>query len=183
MSATDSTMENALLLIAKDLLQASDDLAATDPSASAKLAQEAYEIGRDLGIVRNHLDSKDEVDVSSLREMASMNGFAGTRAEQASSTNGAAADMNGFASSVGGHASSANGEGGERESLWVSHHDDSDDGLSRILDRQKSMLPTRIDVAPPRQPTQNGKPLTFESVPKRSGWFGWIRPREWRHAG
>ena len=183
MSAIDSTMENALLLIAKDLLQASDDLAATDPSASAKLAQEAYEIGRDLGIVRNHLDSKDEVDVSSLREMASLNGLAGAHAKQASRTNGATADMNGFTSSINGHSSSTNGERPEHDSLWVSHHDDGDDGLSRILDRQKSMLPTRIDVAPPRQPAQNGKPLTFESVPKRSGWFGWIRPREWRHAG
>ena len=56
MSSDNAAMEAALLEIAKDLLQASDDLASTDPSASAKLAHEAYEIGRDLGIVRNHLD-------------------------------------------------------------------------------------------------------------------------------
>ena len=56
MSSNNAAVEAALLEIAKDLLQASDDLAATDPSSSAKLAHEAYEIGRDLGLVRSDLD-------------------------------------------------------------------------------------------------------------------------------
>ena len=64
MSAPDPAMEAALLKIAKDLLQASDDLAPTDPAASAKLAHEAYEIGRDLGIVRDHVD--DLVEASTV---------------------------------------------------------------------------------------------------------------------
>jgi len=163
MSANDSTMENALLVIAKDLLQASDDLAATDPSASAKLAQEAYEIGRDLGIVRNHLDGKEDLALASAMRPAAKNNHAEKQHYQPAKMNGAPRRYEGARRAV---------------------REDSDDHLSRILDRQKELLPARGDVAPARAPSPHaGQSLTFESLPKRTGWLSWMRPREWRHAG
>lgn len=165
MSSNDDAMEVALLAIAKDLLQASDDLAPTDPSASAKLAHEAYEIGRDLGIVRNHLDDDDE-DVTSnalalsldQAEMPALNGIE----VKANGSNGVSTP----------HA---------RREI----EDDADADLFRILDRQKAMLPTVADVQQPmRQASHNARSMTFESTPpRRSSWFGWMRSREWRHAG
>ena len=158
MSSNDAAMEAALLEIAKDLLQASDDLASTDPSASAKLAHEAYEIGRDLGIVRNHLDDGSEL-ANALETSA--------REDKASPID---------------HTVSS-------EMSSVQKHRDvedaSDADLFRILDRQKAMLPKPVEqLAPVRKPSRGGRSLTFESAPpRRSSWFGWIRPREWRHAG
>lgn len=158
MSSNDAAMEAALLEIAKDLLQASDDLASTDPSASAKLAHEAYEIGRDLGIVRNHLDDSS--------------GLTGVLKAPAHDGNSSSAD----------HA-----DGSEASS--VQRHRDAEDvsdaDLFRILDRQKAMLPKSVEqLAPVRKPSRGGRSLTFESASsRRSSWFGWMRPREWRHAG
>lgn len=157
MSSNDAAMEAALLEIAKDLLQASDDLASTDPSASAKLAHEAYEIGRDLGIVRNHVDDKSEL--ASALEVSVRND--GTSAVvQADGPSNASAY--------------------ERREI----EEDSDADLLRILDRQKAMLPKPTELAPVRKPSRGSRSMTFESAPsRRSGWFGWMRPREWRHAG
>lgn len=164
MSSNDDAMEVALLAIAKDLLQASDDLAPTDPSASAKLAHEAYEIGRDLGIVRNHLDDDDEEVVPNAlalsldqAEMPALNGIeAKTKGSHAGPTPHARREI----------------------------EDDADADLFRILDRQKAMLPTAADVQPMRQANHNARSMTFESTPpRRSSWFGWMRSREWRHAG
>ncbi|NJO36697.1 MAG: hypothetical protein HC871_02580 [Rhizobiales bacterium] len=157
MSSKHAAMEAALLEIAKDLLQASDDLASTDPSASAKLAHEAYEIGRDLGIVRSHLDGTVQLSAGSGVTSGS---------DQAQGL---------------GSAKVGAGLGGYE-------HRDSDDEadaeLLRILDRQKAMLPKSIDVTPIRKPSHDTRALTFESAPpKRSSWLGWMRSREWRHAG
>ncbi len=166
MNENDTEMETALLEIAKDLLQASDDLAALDPPASAKLAQEAYEIGRDLGIVRNHLDSTDRSGLAAAFEASSRTG--GTTAESVVEVAGDG-DVDG---------PEVNGRVHRRET-----DDEVEDGLSRILDRQRAILPEPVDLAPVRKPSRNGKPLTFDSARKRSGWFGWMRGREWRHAG
>ena len=162
MSTNDSAMEAALLKIAKDLLQASDDLAATDPSASAKFAHEAYEIGRDLGIVRNHVD--DDEDLAGVLNPSAYDGKGLTRDRSDHATVDVAADHTSY----------------DRPRS----DDDMDVDLSRILDRQKAMLPNTTELAPVRKPSRNGRALTFESAPsKRPGWFGWMRPREWRHAG
>lgn len=159
MSSNDAGMETALLEIAKDLLQASDDLVATDPSASAKLAHEAYEIGRDLGIVRNHLEEMPEtVDFSPA-------------------TSAISHQQNGH------HATAPGRNGSDRQPRDI--EDDADADLFRILDRQKAILPTPMDLAPARKPSRGTKQVTFEAQAARrsSGWFGWMRPREWRHAG
>ncbi len=157
MSSNDAAMEAALLEIAKELLQASDDLASTDPSASAKLAHEAYEIGRDLGIVRNHVDDNSELAI----------------ALEASVRSG---DSPGFE-----HEDAATDTSVYQRSD-VEEEQDAD--LLRILDRQKAMLPSSAELAPVRQPSRGSRSMTFESAPsRRSGWFGWMRPREWRHAG
>ncbi|MEM7042452.1 MAG: hypothetical protein AAF543_06555 [Pseudomonadota bacterium] len=157
MSSDNAAMEAALLEIAKDLLQASDDLASSDPAASAKLAHEAYEIGRDLGIVRNHLD--DDTSLS-----AALNGSSPQNEVM----------------------SIEPAEEPEDRPAYRHRHseDDSDADLLRILDRQKAMLPKPVELSPVRTPSRNARTMTFESAPaRRSGWFGWMRPREWRHAG
>lgn len=161
MSGTDAAMEAALLAIAKDLLQASDDLAQTDPAASAKLAHEAYEIGRDLGIVRNHVD--DAPDLSSVAASS-----ADSEPVLTFERNGAGADAD----------PARQASYGRRDS-----EDESDVDLFRILDRQKAMLPKPAELSPVLAPSRKSRPLNFESAPRRSGWFGWMRPREWRHAG
>jgi hypothetical protein len=154
MSSKDAAVEVALLEIAKDLLQASDDMAATDPSASAKLAHEAYEIGRDLGIVRSELDGSNV----SLTSDGLANGF-----------------------HVNGHGSVESESAAQQRR---DAEDDAEDDLLRILDRQRAIVPQSSDITPTRKPSRKTKPLAFESAPsRRSGWFGWIRPREWRHAG
>jgi len=161
MSSNDDAMEVALLVIAKDLLQASDDLAPTDPSASAKLAHEAYEIGRDLGIVRNHLDDEELPNGSTSP----------VRDAETSVFNGI-------------DTASEVRDGDNTSYRRRDIEDDVDADLFRILDRQKAMLPKAVDMQPARQPSLNTRSLTFESAPtRRSGWFGWIRSREWRHAG
>ena len=158
----------ALLEIAKELLQASDDLAATDPSASAKLAHEAYEIGRDLGIVREELDS--------------------------SLGRGADPMANGATSETAyGHGPSANGyengtshmNGGEGEQAQPSdQEEEGDDELFRLLDRQRAVVPSLPELAPARKPSRNTKRMNFEvSTPRRSGWFSWMRSRDLHHAG
>ena len=164
MSSNDEAMEDALLAIAKDLLQASDDLAPTNPSASAKLAHEAYEIGRDLGIVRNLLDDDDE-DVSTSVLTPSM--------EQAEMP------------AVNGVEIEAIGSNGNlMPPVQCEVEDEADADLFRILDRQKAILPTASDAPPMRQASRGARSMTFESTPpRRSGWFGWMRVREWRHAG
>lgn len=162
MAARDSAMETALLEIAKDLLQASDDLASTDPTASAKLAQEAYEIGRDLGIVRNHVD-----------ELFAEPGVVETVAQD-----GEAAVVD--RSEVMSPNSAATIPSTRRRDV----DDESDADLLRILDRQKAMLPKPVELAPARKPSRGTRSMSFESVPRRrSGWLAWMRPREWRHAG
>lgn len=158
MSPNDVAIDAALLEIAKDLLQASDDLASTDPSASAKLAHEAYEIGRDIGFVRNHVDDKSELASAleaSVRDDGAVvfeaaDGLSGTSAYQRSDVD-----------------------------------DDADADLLRILDRQKAMLPKPAELAPVRKTSRGSRAMIFESTQssRRSGWFGWMRPREWRHAG
>ncbi|MGI9433827.1 MAG: hypothetical protein ACR2Q4_03195 [Geminicoccaceae bacterium] len=154
MSSNDAAVEVALLEIAKDLLQASDDMAATDPSASAKLAHEAYEIGRDLGIVRNHVDDPK----GHLASNGLTNGF------HANGSDLVDADLVAQR---------------RREA-----EDEAEDDLLRILDRQRAIVPHPSEITPTRKPSRKSKPISFESVPsRRSGWFGWIRPREWRHAG
>jgi hypothetical protein len=161
MSSKNASMEAALLEIAKDLLQASDDLASTDPSASAKLAHEAYEIGRDLGIVRSHLDGKDRLSAGAA---SVTDGRQSTGGDSADEHSGLVSARNGY--------DRHNGE------------DDSDAELLRILDRQKALLPKPVELAPVRKPSRDTRGLTFESMPpKRSGWLGWMRSREWRHAG
>jgi hypothetical protein len=157
MSAPDPAMEAALLKIAKDLLQASDDLAPTDPAASAKLAHEAYEIGRDLGVVRDHVGDGSESETA----------FSFV----AKGSDAAVYDRDDVDAS---HEPRRNGTLVE---------DDTDAHLFRILDRQKAMLPTPVELAQGRDAGRDVRSMTFESVPKRSGWFGWMRSREWRHAG
>lgn len=162
MSAPDPAMEAALLRIAKDLLQASDDLASTDPAASAKLAHEAYEIGRDLGIVREHVD--DVLDTTDVSRSISSSGA------RHSDPHMVFDPVEGASHREARH----NGTIGE---------DETDADLFRILDRQKSMLPTPVELAPTRDMSRDVRSMTFESAPKRTGWFGWMRSREWRHAG
>lgn len=163
MSSKDAAMEAALLAIAKDLLQASDDLAATNPSASAKLAHEAYEIGRDLGIVRNHLDDGAD-QLQADRSEAPAEFGRGVVFETIKSE----------------FTGNARGDAHRRRDT----EDDADPELLRILDRQKALLPKPVELAPVRQPSRSARSLTFEAAPpKRSGWFGWMRSREWRHAG
>lgn len=163
MSSNNAAIETALLEIAKDLLQASDDLASTDPSASAKLAHEAYEIGRDLGVVRNHLDG---AELASALESASLGG--GDKI-------------------VHDHVEERIVDEVEEETAFPRRDvdDDSDAELFRILDRQKALLPKPVELAPVRKPSRGTQSLSFDSAqPRRSGgWFGWMRPREWRHAG
>ena len=165
MSANDSTMEKELLVIAKDLLQASDDLAATDPSASATFAQEAYEIGRNLGVVLDRLEEKEEPAFASALEFAASDDHTETEAFQLAEADEAPRRY---------------------ERTRRSVMEESDDDLYRILDRQKEVLPTRDDFVPNRSPGRaaaRSPSLTFESAPKRTGWLSWVRPREWRHAG
>ena len=172
MSSKDASMEAALLEIAKDLLQASDDLASTDPSASAKLAHEAYEIGRDLGIVRNHLDdgageladalsvSSQQIGVSPSSDLAHEHKSDFSREQKV--------------------------ENPIEKTFYRRRDldDEADDDLTRILDRQKAMLPKPVEVAPARLSNRSTQSLTFEAAQtRRSGWFGWMRSREWRHAG
>lgn len=167
MSSKNAAMEAALLEIAKDLLQASDDLAPTNPSASAKLAHEAYEIGRDLGIVRDHVDDDDE--------------FSNALAQADTSTQDVMPEPQPYA---------AQPQRYETEPAQQSTYrrrdvdDDSDDELLRILDRQRAILPKPVDISPVRKPSRGAHAMTFDAPqPRRSGWFGWMRSREWRHAG
>lgn len=160
MSSKDAAMEAALLEIAKDLLQASDDLAPTNPSASAKLAHEAYEIGRDLGIVRDHVDDDEELSSAIARTEPSIQDVV---AEQAGPVEESASQPT-YRHRIG--------------------DDDSDEELLRILDRQREILPKPVDIAPVRKPSRGNRPMTFDGPqPRRSSWFGWMRSREWRHAG
>ncbi len=170
MNSKDAAVEVALLEIAKDLLQASDDLAATDPSASAKLAHEAYEIGRDLGIVRDHLDPP------SLANGAADPVVNGSASETAYSYSQAAPTrQNG---TTNGH-SLKNGSSQPRVK-----EEEGDDELFRILDRQRAVVPSFPELAPARKPSRNAKQMTFEvSTPRRSGWFSWMRSRDLHHAG
>lgn len=170
MNSNDAAVEVALLEIAKDLLQASDDLAPTDPSASAKLAHEAYEIGRDLGIVRNHLDPSFPVmSANSTKEGTAATEFLQRQA-------GAVAG--------GSHAFSLNSDGEQAASRTRDIEEDGDDELFRILDRQRAVVPNFAELTPTRKPSRNGKHVTFEvSEPRRSGWFSWMRSRDLRHAG
>ncbi|MGI9491580.1 MAG: hypothetical protein ACR2QF_04180 [Geminicoccaceae bacterium] len=169
MNSKDAAVEVALLEIAKDLLQASDDLAATDPSASAKLAHEAYEIGRDLGIVREQLRPSSAKAVAD----AIVNGaMSETTYGHGQSTNGyqnGASGMNG----AGTRASQPNGQ-----------EEEGDEELFRLLDRQRAVVPALPELAPARKPSRNTKRVTFEvSTPRRSGWFSWMRSRDLHHAG
>ena len=174
MSSKDAAVEVALLEIAKDLLQASDDLAASDPSASAKLAHEAYEIGRDLGIVRNHLEPPQaEVPRTSNGSQAvsqRANGYHQTGA-------------NGHNGSVNGHAGNAGHNDGTPKRVA---EEEGDDDLFRILDRQREVVPSFSELAPVRSPSRQNKDATFEvssPAPKRSSWFSWMRSRDLHHAG
>lgn len=159
MNSNDAAVEVALLEIAKDLLQASDDLAATDPSASAKLAHEAYEIGRDLGIVRNHLGP---AETSAQIVHQSAPSLPQAYAETSSAANG----------------------GGSTAPRSRVAEEEGDDELFRILDRQRAVVPNFAELKPARRPSRNDKQMTFEvPAPRRSGWFGWMRSRDLRHAG
>jgi hypothetical protein len=161
MSTEDVAVETALLEIAKDLLQASDDMSKTHPAAAAKLAQEAYEIGRDLGIVQLRLYGKEQdvesEDVLLLPQPILRNG----------SVNG---ETNGH--HVNGSNGHANGNGHRQI------EDDSDLELFRILDRQRAIVPTPAEFVPSR-PSNGAAPQT---KPKRARWLEWMRPREWHHA-
>lgn len=172
MNAKDAAVEVALLGIAKDLLQASDDLAATDPSASAKLAHEAYEIGRDLGIVRNHLDPSSTPTTPPAAASAVAMQAAGAAPSYVEETGISRRDiqpMNG----------AQNGAPRKRQV-----EEEGDDDLFRILDRQRAVVPSFAEVAPARKPSRNDKQLTFEvKAPKRSGWFSWMKSRDLHHAG
>lgn len=173
MDSKDAEVEVALLEIAKDLLQASDDLAATDPSASAKLAHEAYEIGRDLGVVRNHLESPPtfaapnpgpiakELPTSPPQDFLQPPNESRRSLQRSNSVTAAAPAL---------QARVAEEEG--------------DDELFRLLDRQRAVVPSFSDLSPARRPSRNDKQLTFEvTPPRRSGWFSWVRSRDLRHAG
>ena len=158
MSSEDVAVETALLEIAKDLLQASDDMAEIDPAAAAKLAQEAYEIGRDLGIVKLDLHGRDEPEA---------NGDEVLLPPQPILRNGSAhAGSNGTAN---GHSN------GHRQV-----EEDSDLELFRILDRQRAIVPTPAEFVPSR-PT-NGNAANGQSRTKRSRWLDWMRAKEWHHA-
>ncbi|MGH1480139.1 MAG: hypothetical protein ACRBM6_15695 [Geminicoccales bacterium] len=169
MNAKDAAVEVALLGIAKDLLQASDDLAATDPSASAKLAHEAYEIGRDLGIVRNHLDPSSTPPATAPAVAMQAAGTASSYAEETSISRRDVQPMSG----------AQNGAPRKRQV-----EEEGDDDLFRILDRQRAVVPSFAEVVPARKPSRNDKQLTFEvKAPKRSGWFSWMKSRDLHHAG
>lgn len=183
MSETDAAMEAALLKIAKDLLQASDDLASTDPQASAKLAHEAYEIGRDLGVVRNRVEETDALSTAfapaeqrfeppSERENAE--GYRDTRAYK----EGARAYKR---RSIGELSDNVRNTRFRRRDVGDETETDAD--LYRILDRQKAMLPKPVEFIAAGPLEHDDEPMIFEAAPRRSGWFGWMRSREWRHAG
>lgn len=167
MSSKDAAMEAALLEIAKDLLQASDGLASIDPSSSAKLANEAYEIGRDLGIVRNHVGDMSKPAETLQASVQDDRLRVVIRDHKASSSDHVKGSMTASASQQN-HV-----------------EDDADDELLRILDRQKAMLPGSTEQhALVRKPSRASRSVTFEATqPRRSSWFGWMRSREWRHAG
>jgi hypothetical protein len=168
MNSNNAAVEVALLEIAKDLLQASDDMAPTDPSASAKLAHEAYEIGRDLGIVRNHLDPSP-AKMSPASGQAENGRAAANARDEATS-----AGQNGFGS----------GNGVNNRLRLGDPEDEVDDDLLRILDRQRAVVPNFAELTPARRPSRNGKQVTFEvQEPRRSGWFGWMRSRDLRQVG
>lgn len=158
MSSNDAAVEVALLGIAKDLLQASDDLAATDPSASAKLAHEAYEIGRDLGIVRNHLDAEPALP----ENVSSAQSYSDTPKPE-------------FALNDQAHHTASQQRVIEEE---------GDDELFRILDRQRDVVPNFPEHFAARESHQDAKQLRFEmATPRRSGWFSWMRSRDLSHVG
>ncbi|MGI9452407.1 MAG: hypothetical protein ACR2QH_17470 [Geminicoccaceae bacterium] len=168
MNSKDAAVEVALLEIAKDLLQASDDLAPTDPSASAKLAHEAYEIGRDLGIVREELDS-------SLGRTVTDPIANGVTSETAYDHDQSA---NGYQNGA------SHSNGAQSEQAQPSDQEEGDDELFRLLDRQRAVVPNLPELAPARKPSRNAKRLNFEvSTPRRSGWFSWMRSRDLHHAG
>ncbi len=154
MSSNDAAIEVALLEIAKDLLQASDDLAATDPSASAKLAQEAYEIGRDLGVVLTNLEtSLDDTEEVTADEVLPLT----------------------YASSNGAH------QPGQPMRVV---EEDGDDELFRILDRQRAVVPDFAEPVPVQKPSRKAEPIAFEvPAPRRSKWFSWVRSRDLSHVG
>lgn len=169
MNSKDAAVEVALLEIAKDLLQASDDLAATDPSASAKLAHEAYEIGRDLGIVRSHLSPSLAKTAGDPIVSEPAAGIAQSYAHSAAASHDGFSQENGVEN------------GASRTRV---QEEEGDDELFRILDRQRAVVPNFSELAPARKPSRNAKQMTFDvSTPRRSGWFGWMRSRDLRHAG
>jgi len=195
MHSNDASMEAALLAIAKELLEASDELAAVDPSAAAKLAHEAYEIGRDLGVVRDHLEEPVAASpatvaataVSAAAVPAAIVAFAEKSSAQDASKVQLASSMRDLRTSVAKEADA--GLATQPDPAVVETRRDADDEsdieLIRILNRQKALLPQSIEETPVRQPSRDRRPMTFESAPssRRTGWFGWMRPREWRHAG
>lgn len=164
MSSKDAGVEVALLEIAKDLLQASDDLAATDPSASAKLAHEAYEIGRDLGIVRDHLEPTVGVELANTED---------------TSVSPLAFD------DVSNYELTLNGSSQRSESQERVVEEDGDDELFRILDRQRDVVPKFSELLPARNARRRTSGhVRFEvSTSRRTGWFSWMRSREVSHAG
>ena len=164
MNSNDAAVEVALLGIAKDLLQASDDLAATDPSASAKLAHEAYEIGRDLGIVRNHLDSDLEVGATAVAPETEV------AAQSYPSVSTSEFSLNDKQT----HHVASNQRVIEEE---------GDDELFRILDRQRDVVPNFPEHFAVHESHQDSKQLRFEVAPRRSGWFSWMRSRDLSHVG
>ena len=153
MNSKDAAVEVALLEIAKELLQASDDLAATDPSASAKLAHEAYEIGRDLGIVREELDS-------SL-------GRAGPAADPVA--NGVASINDAEAASP--QPSIQEEEEGDDELLRIL------DRQRAVVPSLPELAPAR---KPSRNTKRMNFEV---STSRRSGWFSWMKSRDLHHAG
>ncbi len=155
MSSNDAAIEVALLEIAKDLLQASDDLAATDPSASAKLAQEAYEIGRDLGVVLTNLEETlDDAEEMASDDVLSLD----------------------YAQSNGTYQT------GQPARIV---EEDGDDELFRILDRQRAVVPDFAEPVPVQKPSRRPEPVAFEvsATPRRSKWFSWVRSRDLSHVG
>lgn len=171
MDSKDAEVEVALLEIAKDLLQASDDLAATDPSASAKLAHEAYEIGRDLGIVRNHLEATFMPPISSPIAKEQAANIPQDIMQQPNESRRSLQRSNSVTAAAPALQARVAEEEGDAE-------------LFRILDRQRAVVPSFADLSPTHKPSRNDKQLTFEvATPRRSGWFSWMRSRDLRHAG
>ncbi len=188
MSATDTEVEDPLLKVAKALLIASGELAGTDPEGAAKLAQEAYDIAHELDIERHHLEEAIGIGVELDEIMPAMTEPADLDLDEPLDL-----DLNldrEAAPTVDREPVRTNVELKPSKMTKVEERvteEEGDDGLYRILDRQRDVVPKLTELLPTDEPMNRSEEMRFEvsssPSPRRSGWFSWMRSREISHAG